>query len=174
MKIVFLFYIYCVYLNKIQIGYPAPAITHEKITNHAFKLKIYIWTLWSSFRKLTQNQNLSVLLPIWGENTRGYQFHTKAIEFIEHVRGRPARSSTNICQRGAVSQFPGGRNTCSTVSSQPKRARHTLCLISPGIHYPVGHPLLGDGILSRELVWGPEALCPVNVASQCSDGIKQS
>ncbi len=62
-------------------------------------------------------------------------------------------------------------------------ATHTLCLISQGdgIHYPVGHPLLGDGIpflpasvTDKELVWGPEALRPVNVVSQCSDGTKQS
>ncbi len=61
---------------------------------------------------------------------------------------RPARSPTNICQRGATSQRPGGRHTSLRVSSQPERQRHTLCLISQGdgIHYPVGHPLLGDGI----------------------------
>ena len=31
---------------------------------------------------------------------------------------------------------------------QPERAGHTLCLVSQGdgIHYPVGHPLLGDSL----------------------------
>ncbi len=89
-----------------------------------------------------------VLLPVWGENTGGNRFHTKAIESSECVRGRPARSPTIICQRGAMSQRPGGRHTSYRVRSQPERARHTLCLISQGdgIHYPVGHPLLGDGI----------------------------
>ncbi len=89
-----------------------------------------------------------MLLPIYGENTGGNRFHTKAIESSERVRGRPARSPTNICQRGATSQRPGGRHTSCRVSSQPERARHTLCLIiqDDGIHYPVGHPLLGDGI----------------------------
>ncbi len=47
-----------------------------------------------------------------------------------------------------MSQHLGGRHTFYRVSSQPERARHTLCLISQGdgIHYPVGHPLLGEGI----------------------------
>ncbi len=90
----------------------------------------------------------SVLLPVWGENTGGNRFHTKAIESTECVRGRPARSPTITCQRGTMSQRPGGRHTFYRVSSQPERAMHTLCLISQcdGIHYPVGHPLLGDGI----------------------------
>ncbi len=125
----------------------------------------------------------SVLLPIWGENTGGNRFHTKAREPCKHVRGRPARSSTNICQRGATSQHAGGRHTSCRVSSQPERARHTLCLISQGdgVHYPVGHPLLGDGIpflpasvADKELIWGPEALRPVNVVSQCSDGTSKA
>ncbi len=105
-------------------------------------------TLWSSFSKPTRNRSLSVLLPIWGENTGGDRFHTKAIESSERVRGCPTRSSTVICQRGATSQRPGRWNTSSRVGSQPERAGHTLCLISQGdgVHYPVGHPLLGDGI----------------------------
>ncbi len=100
------------------------------------------------FSKPTQNWSPSVLLPIWGENTGGNRFHTKAIESSERVRGCPARSPTNICQQGAMSQRPGGCHTSCRVSSQPERARYTLCLIShgDGIHYPVGHPLLGDGI----------------------------
>ncbi len=100
------------------------------------------------FSKSTRNRSPSVLLPVWGENTGGNRFHRKAIESSECVRGRPARSPTIICQRGAMSQHPGGRHTSYRVSSQPERARHTLCLISQGdgIHYPVGHPLLGDGI----------------------------
>ncbi len=90
-----------------------------------------------------------------------------------------ARSPTNICQRGATSQRLGGRYTSRRVSSQPERARHTLCLISQGdgIHYPVGHPLLGDGIpflpasmTDKELVWGPEALHPVNVVLNARTG----
>ncbi len=145
--------------------------------------RVYSVLSGSVFSKPTRNWGPSVLLPVWGENTGGNRFHTKAIESSECVRGRPARSSTNICQWGATSQRPGGRYTSRRVSSQPERARHNLCLISQGdgIHYPVGHPLLGDGIpflpasvTDKELVWGPEALRPVNVVSQCSDGTKQS
>ncbi len=97
------------------------------------------------FSKPTWNRSPSVLLPIWGENTGGNRFHAKAIESSERVRGRPAHSSTNICQRGTMSQRPGGRHTSCRVSSQPEWARHTLCLISLGDcdHYPVGHPLAG-------------------------------
>ncbi len=100
------------------------------------------------FSKPTPKRGPSVLLPVWGENTGGNRFHTKAIESSECVRGRPAGSPKNICQRGATIQCPGGRYTSHRVSSQPERARHTLCPISQGdgIHYPVGHPLLGDGI----------------------------
>ncbi len=64
---------------------------------------------------------------------------------------RPAAEGmeeTNICQRGTMSQRPGGHHTSCRVSSQPEWAMHILCLISQGdgIHYPVGHPLLGEGI----------------------------
>ncbi len=44
-----------------------------------------------------------------------YWLYPKAIESSEHVRCRPARSSTYICQRGALSQQPGGSNTSSGV-----------------------------------------------------------
>ncbi len=107
-------------------------------------------TLWSGavFCKLTRNRSLSVLLPIWGENTEGNWFHTKAIESSERVRGRPARSSTNICQQGAVSQRPGWGNT----SSYGIRTGHILQLISQGdgVHYPVGHPLFRE---AKETNW---------------------
>ncbi len=124
-----------------------------------------------------------MILPLWGENIGGNRFHTKAIEYSKCVRGHPARSSTNICQQGTVSQCPGGGNTSSRVGSQPERAGHTLCLISQGagIHYTVGQPPLRDGHspsaglrVRQDLAWGPEASRPVNVASQCSDGTKQS
>ncbi len=110
--------------------------------------RVYSGLSGAVFSKPTRNRGPSVLLPVWGENTGGNRFHTKAIESSECVRGRPAHSSTNICQWGATSQRPGGRYTSRRVSSQPERARHTLCLISQGdgIHYPVGHPLPGDGI----------------------------
>ncbi len=89
------------------------------------------------FSKPTRNRGPSVLLPVWGENTGGIRFHTKAIESSECVRGRPARSSTNICQWGATSQHPGGRYTSRRVSSQPERARHTLLPDKPGWWHPL-------------------------------------
>ncbi len=100
------------------------------------------------FSKPTRNRGPSVLLPVWGENTGGNRFHTKAIESSECVRGRPARSSTNICQWGATSQRPGGRYTSRRVSSQPERARHTLCLISQVMASTIQWAILwlGDGI----------------------------
>ncbi len=74
------------------------------------------------FSKPTRNRSPSVLLP--GENTGGNRFHTKAIESRECVRGRPARSPTNICQRGAMSQRLGGRHTSYSLSSQPHPETH--------------------------------------------------
>ncbi len=102
--------------------------------------RVYSTDNLEQFSKPTLSRGLSVLLPIWGENTGGYQLNTKAIESSECVVGHPARSSTNICQRGTMSQRPGGCKTSGGVSSQPERAGHTLCLISQGdgIHYPAG------------------------------------
>ncbi len=139
-------------------------------------------TLWSSFNKPTRNRSLSVLLPVWGENTGGDRFHTKAIESSERVRGRPTRSSIIICQRGATIQRPGRCNTSSRVGSQPERAGHTLCLISQGdgVHYPVGHPLLGDGIPFCRPPWQIKSwlrswsFASCQRASQCSDGTSKA
>ncbi len=101
--------------------------------------RVYSWTLWSSFLASR---------PETGAPQCFYPFEVRTQEETECVRGRLARSPTNICQRGATSKRPGGRHTSYRVGSQPERARHTLCLIShgDGIHYPVGHPLLGGGI----------------------------
>ncbi len=61
---------------------------------------------------------------------------------------RPACSSANVCQRGAVHQRIGGDNTTSGVSPHPQGAQLALRLVrqSDGIHYPVGQPLLGDSL----------------------------
>ncbi len=59
--------------------------------------------------------------PFEVRTQEGNRFHTKAIESSECVKGRPARSPTNICQRGATSQRPGGRHTSCRVGSQPER-----------------------------------------------------
>jgi hypothetical protein len=51
------------------------------------------------------------LLATGGEYTGRYRLHTEAIESSERVGCRPARNSTYICQRGTLSQPPGGSNT---------------------------------------------------------------
>ncbi len=83
-----------------------------------------------------------------GENTGGDRLDMKAIESSERDRCHPAHSSTNICQRGTTSQRPGGCHASHRVGMQPERAGHALCLVSQGngVHYPVGHPLLGDSL----------------------------
>ncbi len=53
--------------------------------------------------------------PISVESTGGYRFNTKDIESTECVVGHPC-IFTNIFQRGAMSQHPGGCNTPSRVS----------------------------------------------------------
>ncbi len=55
--------------------------------------RVYSGLSGAVFSKPTRNRGPSVLLPVWGENTGGNRFHTKAIESSECVRGRPARSS---------------------------------------------------------------------------------
>ncbi len=61
---------------------------------------------------------------------------------------RPARSSADVCQRGAVCQCIGGGNTPCGVSPHPQGAQLALGLVlqGDGIHYPVGQPLLGDSL----------------------------
>ncbi len=70
------------------------------------------------------------------------------IEFSKHFGCCPARSSTTICQGGAMCQHTAGRNTSGRVSSQPEWTGHALSLVcqGDGIHYPVGPPLLGDSL----------------------------
>ncbi len=136
------------------------------------------------FSKPTRNRGpSSASTRLRWETQEGNRFHTKAIESSECVRGRPARSSTNICQWGATSQRPGGRYTSRRVSSQPERARHTLCLISQVMASTIqwailclemALPFLPASVTEQELVWGPEALRPVNVVSQCSDGTSKA
>ncbi len=53
----------------------------------------------------------------------------ETVESCEGVRCRPARSSADVCQRGAVHQRMGGGNTPSGVSPHPQGAR--LCRGSP-------------------------------------------
>ncbi len=61
------------------------------------------------------------------------------VESCEGVRCRPARSSVDVCQRGAVRQRMGGSNTPRGVSPHPQAARLTLRLVrqGDGLHYPI-------------------------------------
>ncbi len=107
-------------------------------------LKEFSWNLhkWDPLRSLYMEPSP---LPVFTDSSS----EALAPDTPPHgVEGRPACSSTNVCQWGVTSQCPGGCNTPSRVGSQPERAGHTMCLISQGdgIHYPVGDPLLRDGI----------------------------
>ncbi len=86
----------------------------------------------------------------------------------------PARSSADVCQRGAVRQRMGGGNTPGGVSPHPQGARLTLRLVrqGDGLHYPVGQPLFGDrlpfllpSVADKELITcGLARACPTAVA----------
>ncbi len=100
--------------------------------------------------------------------------NAETVESHEGVRCRPARSSTDVCQRGAVRQSIGGGNTPCGVSPHPHGARLALGLVrqGDGIHYPVGQPLLGDSlpflltsVTDKELLRVSEAPGAVHVYS---------
>ncbi len=102
--------------------------------------------------------------------------NAETVESREGVRCRPARSSTDVCQRGAVRQRIGGGNTPCGVSPHPQGARLALGLVrhGDGIHYPVGQPLLGDSIpflltsvTDQELLRASEAPGAVHVYPLC-------
>ncbi len=61
---------------------------------------------------------------------------------------RPACSSADVCQRGAVRQRMGGGNTPGGVSPHHQGAWLALRLVrqGDGLHYPVGQPLFGDSL----------------------------
>ncbi len=75
--------------------------------------------------------------------------NTEIVESCEGVRCLPARSSADVCQRGAVRPCMGGGNTPSGVSPHTQGARLALRLVRQvpvGLHYPVGQPLFGDSL----------------------------
>ncbi len=74
--------------------------------------------------------------------------NAETVESCEGVRCHPARSSADVCQRGAVHQRMGGGNTQSGVSPHSQGARLALRLVhqGDGLHYPVGQPLFGDSL----------------------------
>ncbi len=113
-------------------------------------------------------------LPVTQHTGRNW-LNAETVESREGVRCRPARSSTDVCQRGAVRQRIGGGNTPCGVSPHPHGARLTLGLVrqGDGIHYPVGQPLLGDSlpflltsVIDKELLRASEAPGVVHVYAQ--------
>ncbi len=121
-------------------------------------------------------------LPVTQHTGRNW-LNAETVESREGVRCRPARSSTDVCQRGAVRQRIGGGNTPCGVSPHPHGARLALGLVrqGDGIHYPVGQPLLGDSlpflltsVTDKELLRASEAPGAVHVYAQCSYGHSNS
>ncbi len=113
-------------------------------------------------------------LPVTQHTGRNW-LNAETVESREGVRCRPARSSTDVCQRGAVRQRIGGGNTLCGVSPHPHGARLALGLVrqGDGIHYPVGQPLLGDSlpflltsVIDKELLRASEAPGVVHVYAQ--------
>ncbi len=103
--------------------------------------------------------------------------NAEIVESCEGVRCRPARSSADVCQRGAVCQCMEGGNTPSGVSPYPQGARLALQLVcqGDGLHYPVGQPLFGDSlpfllpsVADKELLRASDAPGAVHVYAQCS------
>ncbi len=120
----------------------------------------------------------SCQLPVT-QYTRRNWLNAETVKPCQGVRCRPARSSTNVCQRGAVRQCIGGGNTPCGESPHPQGARLALGLVhqGDGIHYPVGQLLLGDSlpflltsVADTELLRASEALGAVHVYAQRSYG----
>ncbi len=116
-------------------------------------------------------------LPVTQHTGRNW-LNAETVESREGVRCRPARSSTDVCQRGAVRQRIGGGNTPCGVSPHPQGARLALRLVR--IHYAVGQPLFGDSlpflltsVADKELLRASEAPGAIHVYAQCSYGTQQ-
>ncbi len=108
--------------------------------------------------------------------------NAEIVESCEGVWCRPARSSADVCQRGAVLQRMGGGNTPGGVSPHPQGSRLALRLVrqGDGLHYPVGQPLFGDSlpfllpsVADKELLGASDAPGAVHVYAQCSYGTQQ-
>ncbi len=86
--------------------------------------------------------------PLLTQHTGRNWLDAENVESFEGVRCRPARSSADVCQRGATRQRMGGGNTPGGVSPHPQGAWLALRLVrqGDGLHYPVGQPLFGDSL----------------------------
>ncbi len=115
--------------------------------------------------------------PLLTQHTGRNWLNVEIVESSEVVRCRPARSSADVCQRGAVRQRMGGGNTPGGVSPHPQGVRLALRLVrqGDGLHYPVGQPLFGDSlpfllpsVADKELLRASDAPGAVHVYAQCS------
>ncbi len=120
-------------------------------------------------------------LPVTQHMGRNW-IDAEIVESCEGFRCRPARSSADVCQRGAVRQRMGGGNTPGGVSPHPQGAWLALRLVrqGDGLHYPVGQTLLGDSlpfllpsVADKELLRASDAPGAVHVYAQCSYGTQQ-
>ncbi len=120
-------------------------------------------------------------LPVTQHMGRDW-LNAEIVESCEGDRCRPARSSADVCQRGAVRQRMGGGNTPGGVRPHPQGARLALRLVRQGngLHYPVSQPLFGDSlpflltsVADKELLRASDAPGAVHVCVQCSYGTQQ-
>ncbi len=109
-------------------------------------------------------------LPVTQHTGRNW-LNAETVNSREGVRCCPARSSTDVCQRGTMRRRIGGGNTpCGS----------PLVRQGDGTHYPMGQPLLGGSlpflltsIADTELLRASEAPGAVHVYSQHSYGTQQ-
>ncbi len=106
-------------------------------------------------------------LPVT-QHTGKYWLNSKIAISGKGVRCRPARCSTDVCQRGTVSPHPQGAQLSLRLVSQ--------CNI---IHYTVGQLLLGDSlpflltsVANKELLRASEAPGAVHTSNQIKSQIK--
>ncbi len=120
--------------------------------------------------------------PLLTQHTGRNWLNAEIVESCEGVRCRSARSSADVCQRGAMRQRMGGGNTPGGVSPHPQGARLALRLVrqGDGLHYPVDQPLFGDSlpfllpsVADKELLKASDAPGAVHVYAQCSYGTQQ-
>ncbi len=117
--------------------------------------------------------------PLLTQHTGRNWLNAEIVESCEGVWCRLARSSADVCQRGAERQRMGGGNTPGGVSPHLQGVRLALRLVrqGDGLHYTVGQPLFGDSlhfllpsVADKELLRASDASGAVHVNVQCSYG----
>ncbi len=114
----------------------------------------------------------SRLLPVTQHTGRNW-LNAETVESCEGVWCRPARSSADVCQRGAVRQRIGGGNTPSGVSPHSQGERLALRLVRQGDRSPLSsrptsvwrQPSLSADLRGRQRA--------AQIYAQCSYGKQQ-